>query len=288
MLLGSRHWTLRRPIRFSIKRTRVLLPHPPCPVRTRAWPGFCQGVQTVDFKKDSTSSPDPSHTVCKNVSTLLSSSCLNTYGAFRASLSISNSKEPTGFMMSDLSSICFGIWHLFWRGVGVCHQSETQWGVCAETTGRSGRSGKGFKKGEGCCGIRQGTMLLSKKLYNEIYRYISGILYTLPTAFRSGNTHTPHSPRQHAKVHPVEPVLPRLDANCNLRSKHQSPTPTSRSVPCVRIHALSVESFTPVMITSEEMKRQEAVKELHEMAGLSGTLMAVSDENEYFHGCIHP
>ena len=33
-------------------------------------------------------------------------------------------------------------------------------------------------------------MLLSKKLYNEIYRYISGILYTLPTAFRSGNTHT--------------------------------------------------------------------------------------------------
>ena len=115
----------------------------------------------------------------------------------------------------------------------------------------------------------------------------AGRLYTLPTAFRSGNTHTPHSPRQHAKVHPVEPVLPRLDANCNLRSKHQSPTPTSRSVPCVRIHALSVESFTPVMITSEEMKRQEAVKELHEMAGLSGTLMAVSDENEYF-PWLHP
>ena len=41
--------------------------------------------------------------------------------------------------------------------------------------GRSGRSGKVFKKGEGCCGIRQGTMLLSKKLYHGIYRYISGI-----------------------------------------------------------------------------------------------------------------
>ena len=36
--------------------------------------------------------------------------------------------------------------------------------------GRSGRSGKVFKKGEGCCGIRQGTMLLSKRiLYNGIY-----------------------------------------------------------------------------------------------------------------------
>ena len=43
---------------------------------------------------------------------------------------------------------------------------------------------------------------------------------------------------------------------------------------------MSVETFTPVMITSEEMKRQEAVRELHDMAGLSGTLMAVADENE--------
>ena len=110
--------------------------------------------------------------------------------------------------------------------------------------GRSGRSGKVFKKGEGCCGIRQGTMLLSKKLYNGIYRYISGIsgqiglplcfalvthtptpvhskfqipnsaaplplfetlarsarsagrLYTLPSVFRSGNTHTHTRPQQ--------------------------------------------------------------------------------------------
>ena len=41
--------------------------------------------------------------------------------------------------------------------------------------GRSGRSGKVFKKGEGCCGIRQSTMLLSKNLCHGIYSYISGI-----------------------------------------------------------------------------------------------------------------
>ena len=34
--------------------------------------------------------------------------------------------------------------------------------------GSQGRSGKVFKKGEGYCGIRQGTMLLSNKLYNGI------------------------------------------------------------------------------------------------------------------------
>ena len=64
--------------------------------------------------------------------------------------------------------------------------------------GRSGRSGKVFKKGEGCCGIRQGTMLLSKKLYNGIYRYISGISgqIGLPSVFRSGNTHTYTRPQQ--------------------------------------------------------------------------------------------
>ena len=44
------------------------------------------------------------------------------------------------------------------------------------SSGQIGQIGQVFKKGEGCCGIREGTMLLSKKLYHGIYRYISGIL----------------------------------------------------------------------------------------------------------------
>ena len=41
-------------------------------------------------------------------------------------------------------------------------------------------------------------MLLSKKLYNGIYRYISGISGQIgfPSVFRSGNTHTHTTPEQ--------------------------------------------------------------------------------------------
>ena len=59
------------------------------------------------------------------------------------------------------------------REVPVNHMGSTD--ISLGSQGRSGRSGKVFKKGEGCCGIRQGTMLLSKTLYNGIYIYISGI-----------------------------------------------------------------------------------------------------------------
>ena len=56
-------------------------------------------------------------------------------------------------MMSDLSNVCFGVWNLLWTGVGVCVTRAKHRGECVETAGRSGRSGKVFKKGEGCCGI---------------------------------------------------------------------------------------------------------------------------------------
>ena len=55
--------------------------------------------------------------------------------------------------MSDLSNVCFGVWNLLWTGVCVCVTRAKHRGECVETAGRSGRSGKGFKKGEGCCGI---------------------------------------------------------------------------------------------------------------------------------------
>ena len=43
------------------------------------------------------------------------------------------------------------------REVPVNHMGSKD--ISLGSQGRSGRSGKVFKKGEGCCGIRQGTMI---------------------------------------------------------------------------------------------------------------------------------